>query len=116
MDTTLLSHMNESTITLSSVDDFTPSAIHTDAARGTVARLVSLAIEGLPQMLDRHRNLFCYKRKKSPSGLVQEGLSRRYTMMTLLGLHRLQQSGKASPIDCDSVLSTLLSDLAWVDN
>lgn len=81
-----------------------------------VDRLVSLAVRGLEPMLDQHRQLFCHKLKKNESGMVQEGLSHRYTMMTLLGLHRLRQSGRTVPFDTERILETLLSDLDWVDN
>lgn len=115
--------MSQTTLTTPSLQDFTSAtsvettvANDSGSARRSVSRLVSLATEGLPQMFDRNRNLFCYKLKKSDSGLVQEGISHRYTMMTLLGLHRLQQSGKQLPINCESVLNTLVSDLGWIDN
>ena len=54
----------------------------------TVDRIVKLAVEGLTPMFDTSRQLFCYKLKKTDQGLIQEGISHRYTMMTLLGLHR----------------------------
>ncbi len=103
--------------TLTVVASSEPSVIsHVDSSSRDIDRLFSLAVEGLPKMFDPKRNLFCYTRKQGASGLVQEGISRRYTMMTLLGLHRLQQSGKESPINCESVLNTLLADLGWIDN
>src|SRR5581483_11378408 len=36
--------------------------------------------------------------------------------MCLLGLHRLEQSGVASPFDRNSMLQALFSNLSWVDN
>jgi hypothetical protein len=77
---------------------------------------VSLAVRGLVPMFNPQRQLFCYKLKKTETGLVQEGLSHRYTMMTLMGLHRLEQAGMSSPLDTKPILETLLGDLSWVDN
>ena len=54
-------------------------------AQGTVRRLVDLATRGLVPMFDQRRQLFCYSLKKSAQGMVQEGISPRYTMMTLMG-------------------------------
>jgi hypothetical protein len=82
----------------------------------TISRFVSLAVRGLVPMFDVQRNLFCYKLKLTDQGMVQEGLSERYTMMTLMGLHRLRQSGATSPFDTDKIIETLFADLRWVDN
>ena len=50
--------------------------------------------------------------------MVREGLSRRYTMMTLLGLHRYatKSQGKSHPFDTAAILHTLLRDTRWIDN
>jgi hypothetical protein len=81
-----------------------------------VSRLVALAARGLVPMFDPQKQLFCYKLRKVDHGLVREGLSPRYTMMTLMGLHRLRQAGGVSPIEIEPVLQRLLADLKWVDN
>jgi len=82
----------------------------------TVGRIVELAVEGLTRMLDTSRQLFCYKLKKTDRGLIQEGISHRYTMMTLLGLYRYEQAGGTSPISTEPLLNTLLADLSWVQD
>lgn len=92
----------------------TPTRIETDQA--TVRRFVDLAVRGLSPMFDVQRRLFCYTLKKTKRGIVQEGLSRRYTMMTLMGLHRLEQAGAVSPFETEPILKSLLSDLTWIDN
>ena len=88
-----------------------PAEVH-----ATVQRLITLAVRGLEPMFDKQRQLFCHKLKQTDRGLVQEGHSQRYTMMTLMGLHRLQQAGGSSPFESESILDTLLADLGWVDN
>jgi hypothetical protein len=87
-----------------------------EAHQATIHSFVSLAVRGLVPMFDTRRNLFCYKLKLTDQGMVQEGLSERYTMMTLMGLHRLQQSGMISPFDTEKITETLFADLRWVDN
>lgn len=79
-------------------------------------RLQTLALQGLARMFDPRQNLFCYRLKKTEQGMVREGISQRYTMMTLLGLHRLEQAGGASRFDKEAIFATLSRDLAWVDN
>ena len=81
-----------------------------------IQRLKTLAVNGLPPMFDPEHQLFCHKLKKTADGLVREGLSRRYTMITLMGLHRLEESGESSPIAIQPVLANLLADTKWVDN
>lgn len=82
----------------------------------TVHQLSVLAVNGLVPMFDPEKQLFCFKLKKTQNGLVREGISRRYTMMALMGLKRLEESGAASPIAIGPVLEGLLANLDWVDN
>lgn len=82
-----------------------------------VPELCSLAANGLIEMLDPEKRLFCHRLKRTSQGLVREGLSHRYTVMSLLGLHRLEAGGQRTlPIDTRSVFDALLADLAWVNN
>ncbi len=75
-----------------------------EEAQTTVQRFVALAIRGLVPMFDEQEQLFCYTLKKTDRGMVREGLSPRYTMMTLMGLHRLEEAGGESPIEIKPVL------------
>lgn len=83
-------------------------------AQAAVQRLVALATRGLAPMFDEQEQLFCYSLKKTERGMVREGLSPRYTMMTLMGLHRLEEAGGVSPIEIKPVLDRLLANLDWV--
>lgn len=87
-----------------------------EIVRENVHRLKTLAVNGLLRMFDHEKQLFCYKLKKTPNGMVREGLSRRYTMITLMGLQRLEESGTASPIAIKPVLDGLLASTAWIGN
>ena len=85
-----------------------------DEPQTTIRRFVDLAVRGLVPMFDEQKQLFCFSLKKTNDGMVREGLSPRYTMMTLMGLHRLEQAGGVSPIDIKSVLQALLTNLDWI--
>lgn len=50
------------------------------------ADLRALAIAGLPQMFDRDAGIFSFRVRRNGREIVREGLSRRYTAITLLGL------------------------------
>ena len=82
----------------------------------SVVELCNLAATGLVAMLDPERQLFCYTYARTEGGMKRQGLSHRYTMMTLLGLRRYETAGQSSPIEIAPVLDALLSDLSWVES
>lgn len=53
---------------------------------GLVAELRSLALGGLPRMIDDETGLFVYRLDRRNRDVVPAGLSRRYTAMVLIGL------------------------------
>ncbi len=79
-----------------------------------VAELCDLAASGLMRMLDPKWEIFCDIYKRTENGMIREGLSPRYTMMTLLGLHRYERSGRQSPVAIVHILDSLLRDTRWV--
>jgi len=82
-----------------------------------IPELCALAANGLVAMLDPEKQLFCYRLNRTPKGLVREGLSHRYTVMSLLGLHRLEAGGhRSGRVDTRSIFDALLADLGWIDN
>jgi hypothetical protein len=82
----------------------------------TIKRLNTLGTNGLVPMFDPDKQLFCYRLNRTENGLVREGISHRYTVITLMGLHRLEESGATSPIAIKPVLDALLANTDWVDN
>jgi hypothetical protein len=74
----------------------------------STTELCEMAASGLVPMLDPERRIFCDIFNRTEKGMVREGLSPRYTMMTLLGLYRYEQSGRRSPVEIESVLSALM--------
>ena len=77
--------------------------------------LLTLAASGLEQMLDAEHQLFCFTLRLGPGGLVREGVSPRYTLMTLLGLDRWQKSGHVSPVPISPILDRLIADTTWLN-
>jgi len=81
-----------------------------EVGQRTVPELCDLAAAGLVEMLDPQRRIFCDIYQRTESGMSRQGLSPRYTMMTLLGLHRYELSGRRSPVAIAPVLDALLDD------
>lgn len=79
-----------------------------------LAELVSLAVRGLEPMLDPDRLLYCYRLTNENGSLKRDGLSPRYTIITLLGLHEYQKAGGQSPVDVAQIFSVLLKDTGWL--
>jgi hypothetical protein len=93
-----------------------PSTVETPRSDSRITQLVELAIRGLEPMYDPEKKLFCYRLRQTPSGLVREGISYRYTIMTLLGLLRAESAGFHPAINIPATVDLLLSDTAWLDN
>lgn len=87
-----------------------------EQARLDVHQLTTLAAKGLVQMYDPENQLFCFRLKRTQQGLVREGYSHRYTIISLLGLHRLETEGVASPINARAMLDSLVRDTSWMTN
>lgn len=77
-------------------------------------RLLSLAADGLRPMFNHDEQLFCHRLVLTPKGGAQEGLSPRYTVMTLLGLKEVEAAGIASPVDVEACFRALLRNTDWV--
>lgn len=78
-----------------------------------VEQLISLSIEGLGPMFVPGSGQFCYRLTKASDGLRQEGLSPRYTAMTLLGLCEFEKAGGESPFPVTALLDGLLENKEW---
>src|SRR5271170_4118039 len=86
------------------------------AGARSVSELCDLAASGLVAMLDPERHIFCDNYNRTEKGMSRERLSPRYTMMTLLGLHRYEQSGRRSLVPIAPILDALLLNTAWISN
>jgi hypothetical protein len=85
------------------------------AGQPSIAELCGLAATGLAQMFDAERQLFCNTYARTAAGMERVGCSRRYTLMTLLGLHRHELKGGSSPVPTSQVLQNLMVDTRWID-
>ena len=85
-------------------------------AQARVRDLNSLAVKGLAPMFDPRKQMFCWRLKLTEGGLRREGLSPRYTLMTLLGLCQAEANGLRNPFDSRSIMNGLLAHTAWLDN
>ena len=81
-----------------------------------INELLTASVHGLSSMYDTNSNLFCYRVKKTAHGLMKEGHSLRYTIISLLGLKRLQAHTGESPIDIQSLLHALIDKSHDIDN
>lgn len=86
------------------------------ADQARVRDLNSLAVKGLVSMFEPRKQLFCWRLKLTKEGLRREGLSPRYTLMTLLGLCESEGYGLRNPFDSKSIMNGLLARTAWLDN
>lgn len=85
-------------------------------SKAQLPALLELALKGLVGMFRPDRNLFCHRLRRTRQGLVKEGVSHRYTLMTLMGLSKAEAAGFGSPIDINAVLNSLRRDTHWVKN
>lgn len=67
-------------------------------------------------MFDPEKELFCFRLRRTKHGMVREGISRRYTIMALLGLCQLETEGVQSPIDIKTTVDHLLRTSAQTDD
>ena len=67
-------------------------------------------------MFDDASQLFCDRLVRTGSGLKREGFSPRYTLMTLMGLHRGEEFGLRHPFKSGEILNGLLKNTEWLDN
>jgi hypothetical protein len=79
-----------------------------------VRELISLAARGLVAMFDVDKQLFCHRLLRTEQGIVRQGLSPRYTIMTLLGLRELELAGVDSPFDTQAIYASFIRDTKWI--
>jgi len=75
------------------------------------ARLLPIAVSGLPRMFDAAKGLFCYREILGPHGLTHRGHSVRYTAIALIGLREAAQQGLDSPLDLNLIERSLIANL-----
>jgi len=81
---------------------------------GNIRELLSFSTRGLVSMFDADKQLFCHRLLRTEQGIVREGLSPRYTIMTLLGLRELELAGMDSSFDTQAIYASFLRDTTWI--
>ena len=76
--------------------------------------LLALSTRGLAQMVDPATGLFCHRLVATKNRLQREGISPRYTAMTLLGLHQMQAAGQPASLDIQSCYRSLIRHTTWI--
>jgi len=84
--------------------------------QANIRELNLLAVKGLIAMFDSESQLFCFRMKQSKQGLAREGLSHRYTIITLLGLSQVESSRLRPLVDLKPTLENLLKNTSWLNN
>lgn len=79
-----------------------------------VQELILLATRGLARMFDDERQLFCHRLVRTEGGLIHDGFSQRYTIMTLLGLRELERNGGITPFDTQALYGSFARDTSWI--
>jgi hypothetical protein len=81
-----------------------------------IPALNALALRSLVALFDVRENLFSRSLTLTKDGFYREKTSRRRTMIALLGLQRLADSGGQLPIDIAAVRDATLIDNNWVSS
>jgi hypothetical protein len=86
------------------------------SSKTQIQSLLELSLKGLVSMFYPKEKVFCYRLRRTDQGLMKEGVSHRYTLMTLMGLSKAESAGLVSPFRIDDVLDRLRRDTQWIDN
>jgi hypothetical protein len=76
--------------------------------------LISLSVRGLVPMFDPDKQIFCDRLVRTEKGIVRQGLSPRYTIMTLLGLREVELAGIHSPFDTRVLYANFARNTDWI--
>ena len=76
--------------------------------------LTLMAVRGLKSMFDSDTQLFCHRLLYTEHGVVRDGVSPRYTIMTLLGLRALELAGMDSSFDTQAIYAAFIRDTKWI--
>jgi len=83
-------------------------------SRLNIPALNALALRSLVSLFEEKEKLFSRRVTLTEDGFHREGTSRKRTVIALLGLQRLAESGGTPPVDVASIRDVLLGDTSWV--
>jgi hypothetical protein len=84
------------------------------ASQVDIPALNSLALRSLVSLFDEKEVLFSRRITLTENGFLRERASRRGTIIALLGLQRLAESGEALPFDVAKIGEVVGGDTRWV--
>lgn len=79
-----------------------------------IPALTSGAIRSLALLFDEKTHLFRRRVVLGSEGMRGDQVSRKHTIIALLGLHRLAQAGGAQPFDLAAIEDAAFEDRSWV--
>lgn len=79
-------------------DSSLKSAAQHVAGQGLIARLRAMSVRGLERMYVPQERQFVFRLRRTPTGIVSEGRSRRYSAISLIGMATLGEG------DCRTIL------------
>src|SRR5271165_795240 len=79
-----------------------------------ICELNRMSVRGLVPMFVAEKQVFCFRLVRTNQGMVSEGLSPRYTIMTLLGLRELERTGAKTPFDTNAIYASFSKDMSWI--
>lgn len=101
-------------LSLTTAVDPSGSSIASRTAGDGVQELNSLALRGLVSLFDSKRKLFSDRVTSTKGRLSREGISYRGTLIALLGLKRIAETGVTLPFDVASIQDLILENTSWV--
>lgn len=81
-----------------------------------LSSLLEFAVSGLERMFRPNLGMFCHRVVKSNGRLILDGVSPRYTAMTLLGLNRYAAVGGQQPYGVAGLAASLVRRTEWIEN
>jgi hypothetical protein len=78
--------------------------------------LNSLALRSLLALLDQEAHLFCERLTLGKNGYRRDGVSRKHTIIALLGLRRLATAERSQYFDTTLIEETAFEDRSWVNS
>jgi len=84
------------------------------APPGNLRELIALSVRGLVPMFDKEKQVFCHRLVRTDNRIVSEGLSPRYTIMTLLGLREVEIARIDSPFNTRALYASFARDTSWI--
>jgi hypothetical protein len=79
-----------------------------------IPALNALALRSLLSLFEEKEKLFSRRVTLTKDGFHREGTSRKRTIIALLGLQRLSESGEAPPVDLASIIDVVLGETSWI--